>query len=93
MMAIFFCEHCGKETKYLPIHMIQQLVGVSRSTVYYWMDRAWIHWRELPSGRRVICRESLSHEARQQNSESSPSAREILPKLSDSVQSGKLIRQ
>ncbi len=36
------------------------MIGVSRSTIYYWMDRGWIHWRLLPSGRRVICMSSLS---------------------------------
>jgi predicted site-specific integrase-resolvase len=50
---------------FLPIRNTIQVAGVSRSTVYYWMERAWIHWRELPSGRRVICQESLSHQARQ----------------------------
>jgi hypothetical protein len=50
LSARFFCEHCQKETHFL-------------STIYYWMDRHWIHWRELPSRRRVICKESLSHEA------------------------------
>lgn len=49
----------------MPIRNTILLAGVSRSTVYYWMDRAWIHWRELPSGRRVICQESLSRQARQ----------------------------
>jgi predicted site-specific integrase-resolvase len=68
-MAIFFCDHCRKETKFLPIHASRQAAGISRSTVYYWMDRAWIHWRELPSGRRVICQESLSHRARQPDAE------------------------
>jgi hypothetical protein len=38
----------------MPIRSTILIAGVSRSTVYYWMDRAWIHWRELPSGRRVI---------------------------------------
>ena len=67
-MANFFCEYCGKETKFLSISAIQKVADVCRSTVYYWMDRAWIHWRELPSGRRIICQESLSHQARQLNS-------------------------
>jgi hypothetical protein len=49
----------------MPIRKTVLMAGVSRSTVYYWMDRAWIHWRELPSGRRIICQESLSHQARQ----------------------------
>ena len=64
-MAIFFCDRCQKETKFLPIHATRQAAGVSRSTVYYWMERAWIHWRELPSRRRVVCQESLSHQALQ----------------------------
>ena len=52
----------------MPIRSTILIAGVSRSTVYYWMDRAWIHWRELPSGRRIICQESLSHQARQLDS-------------------------
>ncbi len=63
-MAMFFCKVCNKETKFLPIHLALKIVGVSRSTVYYWMDHEWVHWLELPSGRRVICQESLSHPSR-----------------------------
>lgn len=74
-MASLFCNYCGKETKFLPIHTIQQVAGVSRSTVYYWMDRAWIHWRELPSGRRIICKESISREARLTDSDSANAAK------------------
>jgi predicted DNA-binding transcriptional regulator AlpA len=62
-MAIFFCDRCQKETKFLPIHATREAAGVSRSTMYYWMERAWIHWRELPSGRRIICQASLSRRA------------------------------
>src|SRR6266700_3933193 len=61
-MALFFCEHCRRDTKFLPIRITIQVAEVSRSTVYYWMDRAWVHWRVLPSGRRVICQESLSRQ-------------------------------
>jgi predicted DNA-binding transcriptional regulator AlpA len=62
LSARFFCDHCKKETHFLPIQFAVALAGVSRSTMYYWMDRRWIHWRELPS-RRMICKESLSHAA------------------------------
>jgi predicted DNA-binding transcriptional regulator AlpA len=68
--AHFFCEHCKKETKFLPIQIALAATGVSRSTIYYWMDRRWIHWRELPSRRRVICKESLSHKPRPENASS-----------------------
>jgi hypothetical protein len=63
LSARFFCHHCQKETHFLPIQFAVALAGVSRSTMYYWMDRRWIHWRELPSRRRIICKESLSHPA------------------------------
>jgi len=56
----FTCEHCQKPTQFLGISRAMRLLTVSRSTIYYWMDRGWIHWRLLPSGRRVICMESLS---------------------------------
>jgi hypothetical protein len=87
LSARFFCEHCQKETHFLPIHFAVALTGVSRSTVYYWMDRRWVHWRELPSRRRVICKESLSCQARD---EDSLLVETIRPKVSDCVQSRKL---
>jgi predicted DNA-binding transcriptional regulator AlpA len=68
-MAILFCEHCQKETKFLGISAARQAAGVSRSTMYYWMEHGWIHWRELPSSRRVICQESLSHRARESDAD------------------------
>ena len=62
-MAKLFCENCQRQANFLPIHMVKKIAGVSRSTIYYWLERAWVHWRELPSGRRVICEASLSHSA------------------------------
>jgi predicted DNA-binding transcriptional regulator AlpA len=87
LSARFFCDHCQKETHFLPIHFAVALTGVSRSTMYYWMDRRWVHWRELPSRRRIICKESLSHQGRP---EASFQFETIRPKVSDSVQSRKL---
>jgi len=87
LMARFYCEHCQRETHFLPIQFAVALTGVSRSTMYYWMDRRWIHWRELPSRRRVICKESLSHPAR---NEVSVHLETIRPKVSDFVQPRKL---
>ncbi len=58
--SILFCEACRKETRFLAIQQVISAMGISRSTVYYWMERHWIHWRELPSSRRIICSESLS---------------------------------
>jgi len=88
LSARFFCEHCKKETHFLPIQYAVALAGVSRSTMYYWMDRRWVHWRELPSRRRIICKESLSH---QPVPEPIP-PQTFRPKLSDSVQPRKLTR-
>jgi len=56
----FPCEHCGCVTQFIGTARAVRLMGVSRSTIYYWMERGWIHWRLLPSGRRVICRAALS---------------------------------
>jgi hypothetical protein len=69
-MSTFFCEHCSRETEFLPVFKAVKTAGVSRSTIYYWMDRSWIHWRELPSSRRVICIESLSKPGRQDSEQS-----------------------
>jgi IS30 family transposase len=59
-----FCDYCQKDTRFLAIHHAIELVNVCRSTIYYWMEHGLIHWRELPSGRRVICQESLTRRAR-----------------------------
>jgi hypothetical protein len=63
-MLLFYCDCCRKETVFLSINKTIEFALVSRSTIYHWKDRDWIHWRELPSGRRVICQDSLSHPAR-----------------------------
>ena len=60
-ISCFFCEHCKKETHFVPIHRAITIAGVSRSTIRYWMQKGWVHCLELPSGRRVICVESLHH--------------------------------
>jgi predicted DNA-binding transcriptional regulator AlpA len=61
----FPCEHCGCVTQFVGTSRAVRLLGVSRSTIYYWMERGWIHWRLLPSGRRIICRSSLSRAGHQ----------------------------
>jgi hypothetical protein len=58
-MLVSFCHFCQCDTRFLPIHKAVTAAGVGRSTIYRWMDRDWIHWKELASGRRVICQESL----------------------------------
>jgi predicted DNA-binding transcriptional regulator AlpA len=57
----FYCDHCGKETHFVPIHRAIEITGVTRSTVYYWIDKDWVHWVKLPSNRTVICEESLHY--------------------------------
>ena len=60
-VSYFFCDHCKRETHFVPIHKAIRITGVSRSTVYYWIDKEWVHWVQLPSSRRVICEESLRY--------------------------------
>jgi predicted site-specific integrase-resolvase len=54
-----FCASCKKDVNFLPIGTAFRLAAISRSTLYNWMEHGWIHWSELPSGHRLICRESL----------------------------------
>lgn len=85
-MATFFCELCQKGAALLPIYTATKAVGVSRSTIYYWMDHGWVHWLELPSGRRVICALSLTR----QPCILTPTI--LRPEVSNSVQPSKLTR-
>lgn len=84
-----FCEFCLKDTKFLAIHHAVDLVHVCRSTIYYWMEQGLIHWRELPSGRRIICQESLTRRAK---GSGNLSPLKKSPEVSSSVQSGTLTR-
>jgi predicted DNA-binding transcriptional regulator AlpA len=63
LSTIHFCEHCQKETRFVPIYYALALTGRSRPTLYYWMKHSWIHWLELPSGRRLICEQALIRKA------------------------------
>jgi predicted DNA-binding transcriptional regulator AlpA len=58
-ISSFFCDHCKRETHFVPIHRAMMITGVSRSTIYYWLEKEWVHWLKLPSSRRIICEESL----------------------------------
>ena len=60
-MAVFFCERCGQKCEMIPVYKASKFAGVCRSTIYYWIDREWIHWNTLASGRRLICANSLVH--------------------------------
>ncbi len=59
IIARYFCASCKKETNFLPIGTAVRMAAICRATIYNWMEHGWIHWSELPSGRRVICQESL----------------------------------
>lgn len=69
LYTIYFCEHCKKETRFVPIHYALALTGKSRPTLYYWMKHSWIHWLEQPSGRRLICEQALIRKARSSESD------------------------
>lgn len=58
-MSLIFCDHCNKETRLIPVYRAIKIAGVSRSTIYYWFEKDWVHWVTLPSGRKLICEESL----------------------------------
>ena len=47
----------------MPIHFAIQEIGVSRTTMYRWMQRKQVHWLEKPSGRAMICLQSLMQKA------------------------------
>ncbi len=48
-MARLFCERCQKESNFLPIHAVIKVAGVSRSTIYYWLEHGWVHCLQLPA--------------------------------------------
>ena len=59
-MPTFFCDECGTPREFVAIHKAQQIAGVSRSSIYHWIEKRWVHRRKIASGRTVICAESLA---------------------------------
>jgi hypothetical protein len=55
----FFCASCKKDVDFLSISTAIRMAAIGKSAIYSWMRHGWIHWSELPNGRRVICQESL----------------------------------
>jgi predicted DNA-binding transcriptional regulator AlpA len=70
--STFFCEHCGNSSQFLNPTRAAAVAAVSRSTVYYWMSQGWVHWRILPSKRRVVCVQSLSRPVESAETETQP---------------------
>lgn len=59
-MARLFCERCKAEAQFVSVTTASNMLDVCRSTIYYWIDHGWVHWYELPSGRRLLCMCSLA---------------------------------
>jgi predicted site-specific integrase-resolvase len=58
-VASFYCDHCKRSTHFVPVYRAAEITGVSRRSIYSWIDKGLVHWTRLPSGRRMICTESL----------------------------------
>jgi hypothetical protein len=58
-MARYFCVECGKLTDHLSVSGTAESIQVTRTTIYNWMRRRQVHWVLRPSGRKLICQESL----------------------------------
>lgn len=59
-MVHLLCHACGVQQHFLNISHAARIIGVSRATVHNWINRGLVHVSMLPSGRRVVCRESLT---------------------------------
>ena len=67
-MPTFFCETCQILAEFQSVQETIAKVNISRSTLYFWMDRGWVHWLVLPNNRRLICLESLARQGRKDKS-------------------------
>jgi hypothetical protein len=53
------CIHCGRNTMMLTVNEAFVLARCSRRTIYYWIAKGKLHLFELPSGRTLICMNSI----------------------------------
>ena len=62
-MAILFCHRCVRETEHVRIYVARKTAGVSRPTIYRWIETGDVHACRGPGGLRMVCRESLVNPA------------------------------
>lgn len=58
-MVVYYCPYCERETEHLNVSDAAASAGVTRRTVYDWLNRALVHFVHRPSGRKFICIRSL----------------------------------
>jgi hypothetical protein len=54
-----YCSECKATVEFVPPLLAQIVAGVSRRTIYNWLDRRWVHSVLLANTRRMICVPSL----------------------------------
>ncbi|MCU0293158.1 MAG: hypothetical protein MUF10_14390 [Thermoanaerobaculaceae bacterium] len=58
-MPRYICCRCGRETVHLSVARASDVAGVTRATMYNWINRDLVHTVVRPSGRKFVCTESL----------------------------------
>lgn len=58
-MPRYICYRCGRETVHLSVARASEVAGVTRATMYNWINRGLVHTVVRPSGRKFVCTESL----------------------------------
>jgi hypothetical protein len=58
-MPRYICCRCGRETVHLSVARASEVAGVTRATMYNWINRDLVHTVVRPSGRKFVCTESL----------------------------------
>jgi len=57
------CPECGRSIKLVAIRTASEIVGVSRKTMYQWIDKGWVSTARIASGRQLVCLTSLLHDS------------------------------
>jgi hypothetical protein len=55
----YSCSACRQKVGWLTVDEVGRASGMTRRTIYNWINRAWVHTRRLPNGRWLVCARSL----------------------------------
>ncbi|MGA9772168.1 MAG: helix-turn-helix domain-containing protein [Blastocatellia bacterium] len=58
-MIFIFCQGCREHTEYLNINEASAAIGISRRTIYRWIEAGRLHLLESASGHKFVCKMSL----------------------------------
>ncbi len=68
-VAPAWCERCREQVQMITAEEAACLTGVSRRTIYRWVENETLHFDEMPEGELLVCVNSLPDQISRRSNE------------------------